>query len=76
MPELEELDNFLHTLKLHNKDLDICFNDALAVMHLKSLITDHTRQQVLEAEDKSYIKGWNDCLSNMPGQIKSKGKNL
>jgi histidyl-tRNA synthetase len=33
-----ELDGFLKTLKVHNRDLDACFNDAVAVAHLEALI--------------------------------------
>lgn len=34
----EELRGFLKTLKVHNKDIDGCFNDALAVHKLLALI--------------------------------------
>jgi len=33
-----QLKKFLKTLKIHNKDLGICFNDHLAVFHLEKLI--------------------------------------
>lgn len=33
-----KLNDFLLTLKIHNKDLDACFNDAVAVHHVKALI--------------------------------------
>ncbi len=34
-----ELDEFLKTLKVHNKELHDCFNDAVAVQNLRALIT-------------------------------------
>jgi hypothetical protein len=34
----DELDKFLATLNVHNKDLVYCFSDAVAVQHLKQLI--------------------------------------
>lgn len=36
--EQDKLDSFLQTLKVHNKDLGVCFNDAVAVSHLSALI--------------------------------------
>lgn len=33
-----ELHKFIATLKIHNKDLDTCLNDAVAVFHLEQLI--------------------------------------
>jgi len=35
----EELKTFLGTLKVHNKELDTCFNDAVAIHHLERLVT-------------------------------------
>ena len=32
------VDEFLDTQKVHNRCLDACFNDALAVSHLRDLI--------------------------------------
>jgi hypothetical protein len=42
-----ELRKFLETLKIHNKDLDACFNDAVAVGHLEFLITSD-KQRLLQ----------------------------
>lgn len=39
MSSRDSLDSFLDTLKVHNKDIDACFNDALAEHHLKELVT-------------------------------------
>jgi len=36
--ERKELGEFLKTLKVHNKDLSACFNDAVAVVHIEHLI--------------------------------------
>lgn len=46
-PHISEVDQFLDTLKIHNKDLDACFNDALAVKHLLEL---HTQAVLDELE--------------------------
>ena len=47
----EELDTFLKTLKIHNKDLDTCFNDALAIKHILELtqsIADQSKREERE----------------------------
>lgn len=36
-----ELDEFLATVKIHNKDLNVCFSDAVAETWLKTLILKH-----------------------------------
>ena len=45
----KELQTFLKTLKVHNKDLDVCFNDALAVAHLENLIDRRVNNAVVAA---------------------------
>lgn len=52
-PKRDEVDEFLDTLKVHNKDLDACFNDAVAVSHLKAAI----HQLIEQAEKKARIAG-------------------
>jgi len=49
-----ELDIFLATLKIHNKDLDVCFYDALAVRHLKQLMYKALLSQLREGAPKKY----------------------
>ena len=41
----KELRDFLETLNIHNKDLKICFNDALAVSHIERLISKLLKEQ-------------------------------
>ena len=35
---IEELEKFLKTLNIHNKDLNICFHDHLAARHIRDFI--------------------------------------
>lgn len=37
-PQIDELDEFLGGLKVHHKDVDTCFNDAVAKAYLDKLI--------------------------------------
>lgn len=46
----KDIDSFLDTLKIHNKDLDACFNDALAVRHLKELCKSELLQLITESK--------------------------
>lgn len=45
-----ELNDFIETLKVHNKDLDACFNDAVAVQHLKLLVDREKAKAVAKAQ--------------------------
>ena len=51
---IEELRNFLETLKIHNKDLDICFNDALASLHIERLFFKVLSQQKEKIKKELY----------------------
>ena len=51
---IEELRNFLETLKIHNKDLDTCFNDALASLHIEKLFSKALSQQKEEIKKELY----------------------
>lgn len=46
-PKDNELKDFLYTLKIHNKDLDACFNDALAENHLRQLIEAYVNRRIV-----------------------------
>lgn len=46
------LEDFLKTLKIHNKDLDACFNDAVAVGHLKCLLQSERQRWSSELVEK------------------------
>lgn len=46
----DPIDDFLKTLKIHNKDLDVCFNDAVAVAHLKKLIVEWRDKSLVEMQ--------------------------
>lgn len=39
---------FLSSLKIHNRDLDVCFDDAVANTNLKQLITRYGNSRELE----------------------------
>lgn len=52
-----EWQEFLKTLKVHNKDIDGCFNDALAVRHLEQAISQH----IDEENQKAFRAGQIDC---------------
>ena len=43
----KQIDDFLSTLKIHNRNIDACFNDALAVAHLKTLLHQERERAVL-----------------------------
>ena len=47
------VDEFLDTQKVHNRCLDACFNDALAVSHLRDLINKE-QVKLLESKDNAY----------------------
>jgi hypothetical protein len=49
MSKQQDTEEFLTTLKIHNKELDACFNDAVAVAHLTKLFD----QQKAEAADQA-----------------------
>jgi hypothetical protein len=53
----KELREFLKTLKIHNKDLDVCFNDAVAVGHLEALLTSD-KQKLLQEIMEQAIQGY------------------
>lgn len=55
--ETGTLREFLKTLNVHNKDLDVCFNDALAERHLVDLIDNETTR----AFHQGYSKGIDDA---------------
>lgn len=57
-----ELDKFINTLKIHNKDLDVCFNDAVAVQHLKLLIATHdkTVEQAARLDERKLV--WDELV--------------
>lgn len=58
------VDEFLRTLKIHNKDLDVCFNDAIAVHHLKELMLAHALSLLPE---KKYVGVKNSTYANELG---------
>ncbi len=41
---IKELKVFMKTLQIHNKDLDTCFNDALAGAHILKLVDEIDKQ--------------------------------
>lgn len=43
-----DIDGFLATLKLHNKDLNACFDDAVAKSYLRTAITKKLRSERLD----------------------------
>jgi len=45
----QKLKRFLGTLKIHNKDVDVCINDALAVRYLLVLISELTKKAKRQA---------------------------
>lgn len=59
-----ELDGFLKTLNIHNKDLDFCFGDAIAVGRLKFLIAQEANkaQQQLLNELMEQKQTCYDCI--------------
>lgn len=54
--EEQKLEKFLSTLKIHNKDIDACLNDAVAVKHLKQLI-----QAYITTKEEQTEKAYGGC---------------
>lgn len=54
---MSNIDEFLETLTVHNKELAASFNDAVAVEHLKSLIAQAEKEARID-ESERYIKSW------------------
>ena len=48
---IEELKEFLRTLNIHNKDLEVCFGDAVASLHIEGLFL-----QALQSQTQDIIK--------------------
>jgi hypothetical protein len=70
----DELELFLSFLKIHNKDLDACFNDAVAVSHLMKLVDHYAEQRATERviavlEALTFYERWNK-VDELPAEIK------
>lgn len=57
---LDEFGAIFKDYKLHHKDIDTCFHDHLAELHIARQIEDFYRNKILEAEIK--------CLKNVIAQ--------
>ena len=55
----EELEKFLDTVKIHNKDLDVCINDAVA----KKWLTHYINKYYVPREEVEKIIGEDEKLN-------------
>ena len=71
----KELKYFLERLKIHNKDIESCFNDALAASHIQDLFSKALTDQKQEFRDmikrmkKYYEKKEINILDNILEEI-------